>query len=238
MDRTAPPRILLAEDDPVSRAFLAEALRRLGCAADVVEDGDAASLAAGSSPYDALILDQHLPGLHGEQVLRIERARGGPNRTTPAIATTAELDPGLHRRLREAGFAEVLLKPLAATRLREALRGIGLAIPPAVLDDEAGAAACGGGAALAALRGLFARELDALAPEWEDLQPDALAARLHRLRASCGLCGAPALQSAAAELADALRAGIPDRVTQRRAAFRQALAETRQAMQRGQQSAR
>ena len=66
----APERITAIEYDPVSRAFLAEALRRLGCAADVVEDGDAASLAAGSSPYDALILDQHLPGLHGEQVLR------------------------------------------------------------------------------------------------------------------------------------------------------------------------
>ena len=233
------PKILLAEDDPVSLAFLAETLCGLGFEVQDVVDGDAALEAARGRHFDALLLDHRLPGLDGDAVLRALRAdAGGASRETAAIATTAEPDPAVHTRLREAGFARVLLKPLDRARLRRAFRELGVPCASApceaapAMDDGAGLRACGSADALAALRALFARELEALAQEWNALCADAfgLAARLHRLRAACGFCGALALQSAAGKLSDALRGAAPQHIEEGRAEFERALAATREAL--------
>jgi len=230
---------LLAEDDPISQAFLAEALRGLGFAVRAVSDGEAALEAAHAQPFDALMLDHHLPGMDGEAVLRALHAdASAASHATVAIATTAEPDAAIHAQLREAGFARVLLKPLDGARLCDALRELGIACALAspdligALDDEAGLRASGSPQALAALRGLFARELEVLANEWHSLRNDALglAERLHKLRAACGFCGALALQSAAGELSDALRGAESARIEGARMEFQQALATTRAAL--------
>lgn len=241
MNHPAAPRVLLAEDDPVSFAFLAESLRGLGFEVQGVADGQAALKASSGRQFDLLMLDHHLPGLDGDMVLRALRADAvAASRTAIAIATTAEPDPAAHACLRDAGFARVLAKPLDVAHLREALRqlGIGCAQTPdnriSPLDDEAGMRASGSAEALTALRGLFARELDALANEWSDLRDDAfaLASRLHRLRAACGFCGALVLQSAADHLSTALRKAEPARVEESLAEFRHALESTREALGR------
>lgn len=241
MSRAEPSRILLAEDDPVSFEFLAESLRGLGVGVHGATDGDAALAAARGQRFDALILDHHLPRMKGDAVLRAVRAdAGAASRGAIAIATTAEPDPGLHARLRKAGFEVVLLKPLDGAALRNTVRELGVsgtgpgADPGPALDDEAGLRASGSVQALAALRGLFARELEALATEWGSLQDDAraLAGRLHRLRAACGFCGAGTLQSAAEKLSAALRGVGPARIEESRAEFQRALAATREALER------
>lgn len=229
---------MLAEDDPVSLAFLAEALRGLGFAVDAVTDGHAALRVARSQDFDVLMLDHHLPGRDGDSVLRAFADAGAASRAIVAIATTAEPDPSIHAHLRSAGFARVLVKPLDRASLRDALRKLGIACTHAssdsspALDDEAGLRASGSPQALAALRGLFARELDALANEWNSLRDDgnALAGRLHRLRAASGFCGASALQLAAEELSEALRDAGLARIEQARNEFQQALAATREAL--------
>lgn len=238
MDHHARPKILLAEDDPVSLAFLAEALQSLGFEAQAVAAGDAALVAARERRFDALMLDHHLPGLDGDAVLRVLRTDAdAASGTALAIATTAEPDAAIHAHLREAGFARVLAKPLDAASLREVFHELGVARAPdrnPALDDEAGLRASGGAEALSALRGLFARELDALASEWSNLREDAFATaeRLHRLRAACGFCGAGALQSAAEKLSAALRGVGPARIEESRAEFQRALAATREALER------
>jgi HPt (histidine-containing phosphotransfer) domain-containing protein len=77
--------------------------------------------------------------------------------------------------------------------------------PDAVLDDAQALSAAGGDMAIvAALRGLFATELDALPAEIEALAMRSdiagLRDRLHRLDASAGFCGAPTLQAAISRL--------------------------------------
>lgn len=246
MSRSKPPRILLAEDDPVSLAFLAEALRGMGFDVSPVANGEAALDAAREQQFDALLLDHRLPGLDGDAAIsRLRADASAVSRAAVAVATTAEPDPAVHARLRGAGFAGVLIKPLDVARLHEALRELGIDGSEesrgftAALDDEAGLRACGNADALAALRGLFARELDALADEWNGLRADAfaLASRLHRLRAACGFCGARALQSAAENLSAALREAEPVRVEESRAEFQLALAATREALECAQPSA-
>lgn len=239
-DPTSPP-ILLAEDDPVSLAFLAEALHGLGFAVQTVADGEAALRAARAQRFDALMLDHHLPGMDGDAVLlSLHDDESAASHHTLAIATSAEPDPAVHAHLREAGFAWVLVKPLDSLSLRDALHELGIACThtsPATnsaLDDQAGLRASGSTQALTALRGLFARELDTLADDWNILQSDgfAMASRLHRLRAACGFCGARALQSATENFSAALRGAESARVEESRAEFQRALAATRKALKR------
>lgn len=242
MSRPGRSGILLAEDDPISLAFLAGALRNLGFEVQSVVDGEAALSAARGQRFDALLLDHHLPGMDGDAVLRaLNSDVGAASRAAPAIATTAEPDPAIHAQLRKGGFAWVLVKPLEGAHLREAFRELGIArwvdspldSSPA-LDDQAGLRASGSADALTALRGLFARELDALVDDWSSLGADAfaLAARLHRLRAACGFCGARALQSAAEKLSGALRGSEPALIEESREKFERALAATREALGR------
>lgn len=241
MDHPPSPRVLLAEDDPVSSAFLVEALRALGFEVHAASDGHAALKAAQTRAFGVLMLDHHLPGMDGDMVLRAVRADAdGRSRAAIAIATTAEPDPAIHSGLRAAGFARVLVKPLDQADLREALHELGIACshaPPdatAALDDNAGLRASGSTQALVALRGLFAAELGALANEWNGLRSDssALAGRLHRLRAACGFCGARALQSAAESLSNALGLNDAARIEESRAEFERAFAATREALER------
>ena len=239
MDLSKSPRILLAEDDPVSLAFLVEALRSLGCSVTSAADGEAARLLASDQPFDALILDHHLPALDGDAVLQVVRSAGeAASHTAIAVATTAEPDPATHAGLRAAGFARVLVKPFSAAHLQEALRELGIisvqtaANTPPALDDNAGIRASGGNEALLALRKLFTQELHALSRELDAMGGDAaaIAGRLHRLRASCGFCGATALQDAAAKLSNALHAAEPASIAECCAEFQKALVLTREAL--------
>ena len=205
------PRILVADDNPVSLRFFADALDALGIDCTLAPDGARAVAEAENTAFDVLLLDIHMPVHGGAEVLARVRAGNGPSRSSPALATSAQTDAATDAALRAAGFAAVLSKPIGVDALRAALarhlpRG-GDAMP--VLDDAQALDAAGGDRAIvAALRGLFAAELDALPADIESLavrKDDAgLRDRLHRLDASAGFCGAPALQEAIARLRGAL----------------------------------
>ncbi|MHB8679662.1 MAG: response regulator [Rudaea sp.] len=212
------PRVLIVDDDPVSLRFLDAAVAQCGCVVVSAADG-AAALAAGGV-FGLLLIDRSLPDLGGGELLHALRARGID---AAAIATSAEIDSAMALELRAAGFADVLEKPASVERIGKIVRRHLPHIESALLDDAAALAASGGDAdALRALRGLLAKELEQLERDLthDDLATDTarLDARLHRLRAACGFCGAAALAELAADWQDAMRAG--NRFTDRqRAAF-------------------
>lgn len=227
-------RVLLAEDDPVSRDFLREALDACGAVVATCADGHRALELARQQAWDLMILDHHLPGLDGDVLLALLRADPlAASRTTPAIATSAARDLEADA-LEHAGFAEVLSKPMRIETLRDALRRHGCGIGPR-LDDADALRACGSPATVTRLRRLFAEqelpnvqdELDAAGENLPALLPT-----LHRLRASCGFCGARSLAEASANLSHALTMHATDAKQRDTAAeaFRAALAETRAAL--------
>lgn len=111
------PRLLLVEDDAVTAAFLAQALAPLPLR--LVHAADLAQAWAQADGGEALwLFDAHLPDGRGDQLLAALRARGW---RVPALALTAEDDPGALDGLRSAGFLAVLAKPIAAAALREAV---------------------------------------------------------------------------------------------------------------------
>jgi CheY-like chemotaxis protein len=216
MDRIDGPRVLLAEDDPVSARFLAEALRLLGCGVVHAGDGPTALAHARRERFDLLVLDLGLPGLDGVGVLTALRTDpSAASRGVRMLATTADRHAARGASLRAAGFDDVLLKPLDLDALAAALRAApptadaGVADAPA-LDDAAALRALGSSEAVADLRCLLASELGAqFAAIGAALRAGQVAPALdilHRLKASTRFCGALALAAAVDALLARLRA--------------------------------
>jgi two-component system OmpR family response regulator len=63
-------RVLIVEDDVKLASLLRRGLRVDGIAADVAVKGDDALWMAGSTAYDAIVLDVMLPGIDGFEVTR------------------------------------------------------------------------------------------------------------------------------------------------------------------------
>jgi len=199
-------RVLIVDDDPISLRFLDAALLQLGCATASVGNVATALEAASTSTFDLLLLDRNLPDGSGDELLAALRGRGV---ACPAIATSAEITAETRAQLCATGFADCIEKPVALAQLQEILRPWVDSTDVAPLDDAAALAAVGGdGEILKALRTMLAKEISTL---YEDvahggIDTQTLLERLHRLRASCGFCGARKLADAAVALEQALRA--------------------------------
>jgi DNA-binding response OmpR family regulator len=64
-------RILVVEDVPAFANAIAEGLRDQGMAVDVAYDGHEADTKLNIHPYDVVVLDRDVPGIHGDQLCRI-----------------------------------------------------------------------------------------------------------------------------------------------------------------------
>src|SRR5204862_8325006 len=79
-------RVLVVEDEKKTASFIRKALQAEGFAVDVCHNGDDALIAAGSTPFDGIVLDIMLPGRDGLSVLR--QLRGRKN-ATPVLLRSA-----------------------------------------------------------------------------------------------------------------------------------------------------
>lgn len=208
-------RVLLVEDDPVSGAFLRAALERLPARVDIATTCARARTLARTGAYALWVVDAHLPDGRGDALLTGLRAEG---LATVAIAHTAAREAEQHERLLQAGFLEVLVKPLSSSEILASTRvALGLVSPRAraalpidnaPLWDDASAldALMGNRSHLVALRRLFLPDLRAMraAITAAVANDDAATLRsvLHRLRASCSFVGAAQLAIAVNQLVD------------------------------------
>ena len=76
-------RVLVVEDMPRHANRIAEGLRDQGIAVDVAYDGHEAVSKLNLNPYDVVLLDRDLPGIHGDQlcqiITHIGRSADGPD---------------------------------------------------------------------------------------------------------------------------------------------------------------
>jgi len=102
-------RILLAEDDPLMRRFLATALRRAGHEVDAVGDGTAALDAVRRDEgYELLVADIVMPGLDGIELAR-EAAIAIPRLKIMFITGFAAI--AMKHRQSAVSNAQILSKP-------------------------------------------------------------------------------------------------------------------------------
>lgn len=231
---TFSPRVLVADDDPASRRFLCDGLRSLGAQVQAGSDGTIALASACAEAFDLLLLDCRMPGAGALEILTHLRAtpQAGSAQAI-AVATTAELAPRDRQALLAAGFSEILLKPCSLADLQRMLALVQPERADAdVLDDHAALRSTGDAVTMRALRTLLREELILLERELDTLSHDPVAfgERLHRLRSSCGFCGATALSIRAGWLQPQLsQHDVSPAVLAR---FRRTLQATRQALDR------
>jgi len=114
-------RVLIAEDDEELAGTLAIGLRRENMAVDVALDGTSAAEKVTLAPYDVLVLDRDLPGVHGDEVCRQVVASGAPTRILmlTAAGTLGERVAGL-----TLGADDYLAKPFAFAELVARIRAL------------------------------------------------------------------------------------------------------------------
>ena len=124
-------RILLAEDEPTLREFVARGLEEAGYAVDAVADGEDALVASSLVAYDIVILDIHMPVVNGFEVCRRISRREGPG---PAILFLTARDAVADRvQGLDAGAEDYLVKPFAFAELLARIRALlrrGTGSPP------------------------------------------------------------------------------------------------------------
>ncbi|MGH2886927.1 MAG: response regulator, partial [Solirubrobacteraceae bacterium] len=64
-------RVLVVEDIPRHANRIAEGLRDQGIAVDVAYDGHEAISKVNVTPYDVVLLDRDLPGIHGDTLCQM-----------------------------------------------------------------------------------------------------------------------------------------------------------------------
>lgn len=113
-------RVLVVEDDPTLEIVVRSLLVHLGYEVETVDTGEAAlvRLTTNTPPIAVAILDWHLPGISGPEVVRELRARGV---TLPMVAVTARARHEDVEHCLEAGFNEHLAKPIDSRALRDTL---------------------------------------------------------------------------------------------------------------------
>jgi two-component system, sensor histidine kinase len=127
-DRAAGPglRILLVEDEPVSRIFTRRMLHIAGHDVLLAEDGPKSLLVLASEPVDLVLMDLQLPGLNGLEATR--RIRGGKVRgldpDIPIVALTAYMQQENRRHEPEPRFDAYLVKPVEADALLETIEAV------------------------------------------------------------------------------------------------------------------
>lgn len=226
------PMVLVADDDSASRHFLCDGLRALGARPEACADGTTALERARESAFDVLLLDCRMPGAGALQVLiELHGSILAQSSESIAIATTAELNPGGRTTLLAAGFRDILMKPCGLVDLQRVLAMVDTASSDTgMLDDHAALTASGDATTMRALRLLLGEELAVLEQELDPLSrdPAALRERLHRLRSSCGFCGASALSAQTVLLQQQLDRPGSEHVVL--TAFRRSLSTTLQAL--------
>ncbi len=124
----APPpgarRVLVADDDPVSRRLAVLLLSELALVADVAASGDEAVVAVSRTAYDVVLVDARMPGMDGVETVREIRRVAPPPQGPSVIAMTASVSRRDRKELLAAGAAVCLTKPLTADALRAALSGV------------------------------------------------------------------------------------------------------------------
>jgi DNA-binding response OmpR family regulator len=129
-------RVLVADDEQLLADTVAQGLRRMSMAVDVVYDGDAALERLGVNRYDVAVLDRDMPGRTGDEVCRWIVDSGD---TTKVLLLTAAA--GIRDRVEGLGLGadDYLTKPFAfaelAARVQALARRSAPALPPVLEQD-------------------------------------------------------------------------------------------------------
>jgi CheY-like chemotaxis protein len=136
-------RVLVAEDNEFNADLIRQLLQRRGHEVRLASNGTDAIALARSRAFDLMLLDLHMPGMDGFEVItRLREEEGGTGDHLPVVALTARARVEDRERCLAAGMDDFLAKPVHAEALWSAIRRVTSAAP-SVIDATLLRAACG-----------------------------------------------------------------------------------------------
>lgn len=118
-------KVLVADDHQANRLVLQRLLQKAGHKVVCVNGGEAVLDAMAESDYDVAIVDLHMPGMSGLDMLkelRVMQSGGGPR--TPVLVLSADVTPESIQQCTQAGAHTFFGKPVVPVRLLDTLAEI------------------------------------------------------------------------------------------------------------------
>ncbi len=205
-------RLLIAEDNPISRRLLNSLLR--DCAIiDIVNDGAEAILACLNTSYSAILLDLHMPNVNGLDATKAIRQQS-LHAKTPIILISANGFDLQQTDLRQAGINFSIQKPIDERYLLRHLLQLMTTPQTPAIDWALCVEKLSGNVSLATeflaefVKELHKNRLDLLAL-YESNDCEALEKIVHQIHGACCFCGVSRLQKQMAHVEKSLR-GVTD----------------------------
>jgi PAS domain S-box-containing protein len=120
-----PLRVLLAEDNEISRIAASEYMLELGHEVVEAEDGQQALDALARERFDLVLMDIQMPGLDGVEATRRIRSGEAGDPNVPIIALTAYAMDSEQSSIREAGVDGFITKPFDFDEFRTTVHRLG-----------------------------------------------------------------------------------------------------------------
>ena len=116
-------RILVVEDNDLNRKLFCDVLKANGFEVEPEHDGEAALDTARRVTPDLIIMDIQLPNVSGVDLIEAAKRDAGL-RAIPVLAVTAYAGKGDEERIREAGAAGYLAKPVSIMPFMNAVKAL------------------------------------------------------------------------------------------------------------------
>ena len=119
--RDVTKRIMVVEDNDLNRKLFCDVLKANGFDVEPVADGDSVLETARTCSPDLIIMDIQLPGISGVDLIQAAKRDMGL-RAIPVLAVTAFAAKGDEERIRAAGAAGYLSKPVSIMPFMNAVK--------------------------------------------------------------------------------------------------------------------
>lgn len=120
-DTPAPARILVGEDDNVSRRLMKQMLGELGLTADLAENGTKVLAALEQKSYDMLFLDLRIPLREGWEIVQEIKTKVKDNHTA-IIGMTTSVSKEIMQRCLSSGMDDFIAKPVRMDDMKQVVQ--------------------------------------------------------------------------------------------------------------------
>ena len=129
--RVRPMRVLVADDQSANLMVMRRLLEKAGHRPQVVDDGEDVLTAIENQGFDAVIIDLHMPGASGVEIMKQTRFMEAGRKRTPFIVLTADATSEARLECERAGAYAFMTKPVIVDKLLEKLAEIAEGVVPA-----------------------------------------------------------------------------------------------------------
>lgn len=136
-DGGRPLKVLHVDDDPMNLRVVQEILGAFGHQAVMACSGQEALERLATEPFDIMLLDIHMPGLTGIEVIQKLRASNRPERDVPVIALTADVYSRRPAEYVALGFNDFVSKPILVAGLMATIKRCVAPLAPSALALKA-----------------------------------------------------------------------------------------------------